>query len=241
MKAKVINSPSYTFKKELIGNTYEVDSIDEEDVWLIIDHQHDPHLQYEAGSVWRFDLAHVQFIEEKEKPMRVKVLSGPGYSFDRQIIGNVYDVVKVHSNGSVMINIPGRGRWNLGTRHIEVVDASTPVTDRPNVPRVRKPKQKPKKTEQTKVFIHYADGSTYVIKRVKEAVVHAKDKQLHVTSSRYIGSITIRENISIPFKTLADIHIQSPDNAVTYFFDGNEVGLTVRYHDESSPFQTHIW
>lgn len=65
MKAKILKSPGYSFRHEIIGKTYEVKRVDKDnnDVYLIIDHPHDQPLQYEAGTVWRFPLEGVEFVD----------------------------------------------------------------------------------------------------------------------------------------------------------------------------------
>lgn len=106
MKAKVLRSRGYSFKEEVVGNTYEVAEIDEEagHVRLIIDHEHDSNLKYPPGTEWIFDLKNIEIIEETPmtdtNKVKVQILDG-SYSFKDQLVGKVFDAERIYRGGAL--------------------------------------------------------------------------------------------------------------------------------------------
>lgn len=152
MRAKVLRSRSYSFKEEVVGNTYPVAEINEElgCAWLIIDHEHDSILKYPPGTKWIFDLDNIEIIEEKPmsdmNKVKVQILDG-SYSFKDQLVGKVFDAERVYRSGdlagySVFIHFPhGDGgdefvprTWMFVPRMVKEVDANTPLSDNKPLP-----------------------------------------------------------------------------------------------------------
>lgn len=155
MKAKVLRSRSYSFKEEVVGNTYSVAEINEQlgCAWLIIDHEHDSILKYPPGTKWIFDLDNIEIIEEKPmtdmNKVKVQILDG-SYGFKDQVIGKVFDAERVYRSGdlagyNVFVHFPhGTGgnefvprNWLFLTGMVVEVDPETPLSDNRPIPKLQ--------------------------------------------------------------------------------------------------------
>lgn len=256
MKAKVLKSPPYSFRSAVTGNTYEVDRIDEPngDVWLIVDHTHDDNLKYPAGRVWRFELKHVEFIEEEEmekfeigdevllRPASEWVgTGGEDTSNPVNVVGKIvsYDQYQL-DRGYLGIHVEwANGKVN-SYRDADLIFADQKSTVVPvKEPRVAKVKQKPKRREQTIVYFIFVDGTHYEQRRSKSVVISAEHKAVHVDSERNLGQgLVVRENSTIPFKLLNAVRVSTPDGDFCYYFTKGELTSGDRQFNEKVPFKT---
>lgn len=76
-----------------------------------------------------------------------------------------------------------------------------------------RPKQK-----QTKARVSYVDNSCYNFKNVKEVIIDEKEGLIHISSERLKGSVTLRENVSIPMKVVVTLCVDKPDVVNYYVF-----------------------
>lgn len=252
MRAKVLRSPGYSFKAEVEGNTYEVESIDKDDndVYLIIDHKHDVGVGYEAGTVWRFDLDGVEFTEE-EKMGKIaigdKVTLNPTSEFvstgsedtsnPLNVVGTVirYDVHDLESD-RLGIHV----QWENGLIN-SYRDRDLRLVGSTGVSTPRKAKQKPKRRQQTIVYFVYKDGTDYQVRRAKGVVINAEHKEIHVDSERSLGKgLVIRENSSVPFKLLDAVRVSTPDGEFCYYFTDGELTGSAREFNAQLPFKTQM-
>jgi len=63
MKVLVTGSPGYSFDEDIVGNTYEVVDADVKGVYIVVDHEHDSAIKYEAGTVWYLRREDVRIIQ----------------------------------------------------------------------------------------------------------------------------------------------------------------------------------
>lgn len=256
MRAKILKSPGYSFYKEILGKTYQVESIDEDDdsVYLIIDHVHDSGLEYAAGTVWRFDLDGVEFVDggEMEKfeigsevllrPDSCWVGTGPEYTSNPvNVIGVVirYDERDLE-RGHLGIHVEwANGKINVYREEDLIFVNQKPVAIPVKKPRTAKVKQKPKRREQTIVYFVYNDGTSYEARRVKNVVVSAEDKCIHVDNERRLdGGIVVRQNTSVPFKSIQCILVFTKDGQFYYSFEDGELKNSAQDYSARSPFRT---
>ena len=258
MRAKILKSPGYSFRDELLGKTYQVESIDEEDndVYLIIDHVHDSGIQYVAGTVWRFDLDGVEFLEEEEMEkfeVGSKVLLRPDSEWvgsgeeDNSNPVNVVGVVIRYAEhelerGQLGIHVEwANGKIN-SYREADLIFANQkPVAIPVKEPRTAKAKQKPKRREQTIVYFVYVDGTDYEQRRAKGVVINADHKAIHVDSERSLGKgLVVRENSTVPFKLLDAVRVSTPDGEFCYYFTNGELTGSAREFNARLPFKTQM-
>ncbi len=253
MRAKILRSPNYSFRNEILGKIYEVGSVDKEEkvVSLIIDHIHDNTLRYPAGTVWRFELDDVEFIEEEAmpesmigkevmlKPESKWVVSGsPDPHNPTDAKGKIihYDDVAV-SAGDLGFTV----KWPNGitNRYDEEDLVIIPKDQKVEKSTSRKGKQKPKRREQTIVYFVFADGKNYEQRRVKGVVVSAEHKAIHVDTERDLGKgLVIRENSTVPFKLLEAVRVSTPDGDFCYYFTNGELTSSAREFNKALPFKT---
>lgn len=260
MKAKISTSPGYSFRHEIIGKTYEVKRVDKDnnDVYLIIDHPHDQALQYEAGTVWRFPLYGVEFVEEVEmQKFKVgdKVFLRPeskwaAYGVNTEqssnplnVVGEItryseYDLKKDRLGISVDWE---NGHVNNYTEEDLILVSQKGKTSAEKTSTTSKPKQKPKRREQTVVYFVFADGKDYEQRRAKSVVINAEDKAIHVDSERNLGKgLVVRENSTVPFSLLDAVRVSTPDGEFCYYFRNGELTGSAREFNPKLPFKTQM-
>lgn len=250
MRAKVLRSPGYSFKAEVEGNTYEVESIDRDDndVYLIIDHKHDSGVGYAAGTVWRFDFNGVEFLEEGKMgkiAIGDKVTLNPTSEFvstggedTSNPLNTVGTVIRYDERDLECGNLGIHVEWDNGLinsyrdRDLRLVGTT---------PRKAKRKQKPQRRQQTIVYFVYKDGTDYQVRRAKGVVINAEHKEIHVDSERSLGKgLVIRENSSVPFKLLDAVRVSTPDGEFCYYFTDGELTGSAREFNARLPFKTQM-
>ena len=98
-----------------------------------------------------------------------------------------------------------------------------------------RPKQK-----QTKARVCYIDNSCYNYKNVKEVIIDEKEGLIHISSERLKGSVTLRENVSIPMKVVATLCVDKPDVVNYYVFRDNRISLHNKIFKSSHVKTKHI-
>lgn len=98
-----------------------------------------------------------------------------------------------------------------------------------------RPKQK-----QTKARVSYVDNSCYNFKNVKEVIIDEKEGLIHISSERLKGSVTIRENVSVPMKVVATLCVDKPDVVNYYVFRDNCIALHNKIFKSSHVKTKHI-
>ena len=181
---------------------------------------------------------------------KVKVTSCPGYTFDDELLGNVYEVHD-EDNSNVWIKIHHRHNsgkyaagniWRVSRSDVLLVPHYIPLVtpdETPVVAKVKKVKQKPKRRQQTMVYFVYNDGTSYEVRRVKHLVISAEHKAFHVDTEKNVGGLTIRQNTTVPFKVLNCVRVSTPEGDSCYYFnmDGH-MESSVQEHTKDNPFKT---
>lgn len=185
--------------------------------------------------------------------IKVKVIGHPGYTFDKDIIGNVYEVHD-EDNSNVWIKIHHRHNggkyaadnvWRVSRSDVLIVPHYTPLAtpgetpvEEPVVTKVKKVKQKPKRRQQTMVYFVYNDGTSYEVRRVKHLVISAEHKAFHVDTEKNVGGLTIRQNTTVPFKVLDCVRVSTPEGDSCYYFNEGRMESSVQEHTKENPFKT---
>lgn len=258
MRAKILKSPGYSFRHEILNKIYQVESIDEEDndVYLIIDHVHDTGLSYAAGTVWRFDLDGVEFLEEEEMEKFAighEVLLRPdsewvstGEEDTSNPVNVVGKIIRYDDRDLERGNLGIHVEWANGKinsyREADLIFANQKGKAIPaKADTASKVKQKPKRREQTIVYFVFADGKDYEQRRAKGVVISAEHKAIHVDSERSLGKgLVVRENSTVPFKLLDAVRVSTPDGEFCYYFTNGELTGSAREFNSQLPFKTQM-
>lgn len=255
MKVRILKG-SYSFEDEILGKVFEAEAVRRNGVtvgyrvFIHFSHGKDK-TEISAPRAWNFMASAVQEVPE-DTPLSEKggskfmvsdlVVLNPKSKFVGLGCGNSNPI---HTRGVVIratdpeylhsITVT----WENGTTNSYNEEDLIQIKESQNAP--RKNRQKPKKRNQTIVYIVYADGTDYEIRRVKHVVVSAEHKALHVDTDKVIAeNLVIRQNVSVPFEFMESIRVSTPQGDTCYYFKDGVLYSSAKDYTKASPFKTQM-
>lgn len=256
MKVQIINC-NYSFNEQVVGKVFEAEPIKRNgevtgyNVFI-----HFPHGEGAEEFVprsWIFIARMVKVVPEDTPLSDNKPL--PVFNYGNVVVLNPKSkFVDIGDHGWNPINMRGTVekagltpedlyvytiRWKNGM--INHYDAEDLIEVKPSQNAPRRKRQKPQKRKQTIVYILYADGKDYQIRRAKHVTVSAEHQALHVDTSENIpGGIELRQNSTIPFRLLDAVRVSTPDGEFCYYFTDGKLTGSAREFNERLPFKTQL-